>query len=124
MNTARLNKIYNLPRELLIAIISFMLVYVIYNYFIMYPSFHDFIDIIYYFLPIIILLILLKLGNRHEKFEGILILLFSFFFLGIYHFYIGVTVFLLLALTGLLLLFHANNLPRIRKKAHLHRSLM
>lgn len=124
MTNTRLNKIYDLPREMLIAIIGFMIIYVVFNYFILSPSIHDFSDIIYYFLPIVILFILLKLGNKHEKFEGLFILLFSFFFLGIYHFYIGVVIFLLLALTGLLLLIHTNNLPRVRKQRHVHRNII
>lgn len=124
MTNNRLNKIYDLPREMLIAIIGFMIMYVLFNNFILSPSVHDFADIIYYFLPIVILFVLLKLGNKHEKFEGLFILLFSFFFLGIYHFYIGVTVFLLLALTGLLLLVHRSNLSRIRKQRHLHRNII
>lgn len=93
-----------IPKVLLIIFIALITWYTYINFFIDPRNFLNLDNVLFYFLPSMVMLILLKIGWRHRKFEGIAILLISFIFLGIYHVYVGVAAFIDLLVTGALFL--------------------
>lgn len=87
--------------------IIFIMLITWYTYLTFFSDSHGvliFEDILFYFLPSVVMLTILRIGWKHEKFEGIAILLVSFVFLGIYHVYLSLTAFFFLLFTGTLFL--------------------
>lgn len=61
-------------------------------------------DILFYSLPSIIVLGIVLAGWKHERFEGVAVMLISFVFLFMYHVYLSLAVFCFLLFTAALLL--------------------
>lgn len=91
-----LSNAYFVPRSLVKIFISATFLYVLYSYFFSSATFLNFWDALYHFSPIIVLIILTKAGFKHERFEGITLLLMSFIFLNLYNLIVSIVLFAVL----------------------------
>ncbi|CAN5130487.1 hypothetical protein BH09PAT1_BH09PAT1_4510 [soil metagenome] len=76
-------------------------------------------EILFYLIPSFVLLTVLEIVWKHEKFGGILFLLLSFGFLFIYQVYISISIFLSLVVIGSLFLVDSYRLHRIITQQHI-----
>ncbi len=106
-NQSKRNYQYSLswiPRTLMIIFIVFITGYTYMVFSSDSQRYLTITDILFYFLPSMIMLGVLRIGWEHEKVGGILVLLASFVFLAIYHVHLSTTVFFFLIITGALFL--------------------
>jgi uncharacterized membrane protein len=92
------------PNVAVMTLAGFLGIYSLLNYFILHPGSTTFFDIAYYFFPIVLLFILMRVGKNHNHFEGIALIGMAVFFLGVYTLYISVLSFFVLATTGIFFL--------------------
>lgn len=99
MRTQYKHELFLLPRVLTVILIIGITVYtrILFSHVIGW-------ELLAYLTPSLLLLILLQIGWKHEKFGGVLFLLCSFGFLLIYLVQISFPVFLLLIIIGVLFL--------------------
>lgn len=104
MKNTSLKNVSRTPRILLILFTLFITWYTYLTFFSNPQSSLNIWDVIFYFSPTILMFFILRIGWRHEKFEGIATLLVSFGFLLIYHVYLSLAVFFFLLFVGILFL--------------------
>lgn len=95
---------FKFPQMLVMLFIALISWYTYATFFINTNSNSNTEDLLFYFAPSIIMLIIFITGRNHEKIEGSIILLTSIIFLLIYNVYVSIAAFLYLIFTGITLL--------------------
>jgi uncharacterized membrane protein len=103
---------------LVVTFTGLLAIYSLLLYFVFHPGNNTFFDTLYYFFPVVLLLVLIRIGKNHENLEGIALIGMAIFSLSFYRLYFSLFSFFTLATTGVLFLLkeaHSHSREKLKK---------